>query len=243
MSFLLDPFNWDPINPDNIPYYLQGHILLVLEALVIALVIAIPFAVLSARYRAVSLTVITIAGVIYTIPSIAALGFLIPFTHLDTPTILIPLVAYAQITLIRNIVSAIRAVDPALLDVGRAMGMNWLQLQLRVVVPQSLPLVIAGLRVATVTSIGIAAIGSFIALPTLGHFVFNGIQNSYRDEILAGAILLTALAIVADIGLLIIQRVTPRLLLWTLDGVTALVYWARSALERSAAARAGASTA
>lgn len=234
MSFLLDPFNWDPINPDNIPYYLQGHIMLVLETLGIALVIAIPFALLSARYRAVSLAVITLAGVIYTIPSIAALGLLIPFTHLDTPTILIPLIAYAQITLIRNIVSAIRAVDPALLDVGRAMGMNWLQLQLRVVVPQSLPLVIAGLRVTAVTTIGIAALGSFIALPTLGHFVFDGIQNSYRDEILAGAILLTALAILTDLSLLLIQRVTPRVLLWTLDGVTALMYWARTVRARGA---------
>jgi len=240
MSFLLDPFNWDPINPQNIPYFLQGHIVLVLQSLGIALLIAIPFALLCARYRTVSLVVITLAGVIYTIPSVAALALLIPFTHLDTPTILIPLVAYAQITLIRNIVSAIRAVDPALLDVGRAMGMSWAQLQLRVVVPQSLPLVIAGLRVTTVTTIGIAAIGSFIAQPTLGFFIFDGIANSYNDEILAGALMLAALAIAADLSLLVIQRVAPRALLWTLDGATAVSYRLRASRARSRAAASAA---
>ncbi|HLY32103.1 MAG TPA: ABC transporter permease [Ktedonobacterales bacterium] len=224
MSFLLDPFNWDPINPDNIPFFLQGHITIVLESLLIALVIAVPFALLCARFRTVSLFVISLAGAIYTIPSVAAMVLLIPFTLLNPPTIIIPLVAYAQITLIRNIVSAIRAVDPALVDVGRAMGMNWWQLQLRVVTPQALPLVIAGLRVTTVTTIGITAVGSFIGQPTLGFFVFNGIETSYNDEILAGAILMIALAVGADLALLLIQRILPRLLLWSLDGIAALRY-------------------
>lgn len=225
MSFLLDPFNWDPINPQNIPYFLQGHITIVIESLLIALVIAIPFALVCARFRTVSLLVITIAGAIYTIPSVAAMVFLIPFTQLNPPTVIIPLVAYAQITLIRNIVSAIRAVDPALVDVGRAMGMNWLQLQLRVVTPQALPLVIAGLRVTTVTTIGITAVGSFVGQPTLGFFVFNGISNGYNDEVLAGAILMIVLAVGADLALLLIQRILPRVLLWSLDGLAMARYF------------------
>src|SRR5579875_250238 len=228
MSFLLDPFNWDPINPNNIPYYIQVHITIVIESLLIALVIAVPFALACARFRTVSLLVITLAGAIYTIPSVAAMVFLIPFTQLNPPTVIIPLVAYAQITLIRNIVSAIRAVDPALMDVGRAMGMNWLQLQLRVVTPQALPLVIAGLRVTTVTTIGITAIGYFVGQDTLGYFVFNGIENGYNDEILAGAILMIVLAVGADLALLLIQRILPRLLLWTLDGLAMARYTLRT---------------
>ncbi len=235
MSYLLDPFNWDPINPENIPYFFQGQVTIVLQSLGIALLIAIPLALLCVRFNRLSLLVITLAGAIFTIPSVAAIVLLIPLTFLNPPTIIIPLVAYAQITLIRNIVSAIRAVDPALLDVGRGMGMNWLQLQLRVVVPQALPLVIAGLRVTTVTTIGIAAIGSFIGIPTLGYLVFEGISTGYNAEILAGAILLAAMAIAADLALLLIQRVGPRLLLWSLDGVAALRYALTQALGRGQA--------
>jgi len=117
----------------------------------------------------------------------------------------IPLVAYAQVVLIRNIVAAIRAVDPALVEVGRAMGMSTYQLQSRVVLPLALPVIIAGLRVATVTTIGIATLAPLVGTEDLGTMIFQGFNFSYKDEVIAGVILVSLLAIVADLLLLAAQ--------------------------------------
>lgn len=205
MGFLLDPYNWDLSNPDSIPVLFGAHISITLLSMGIGLLIAFPIALLVARYRRLYLPVLTSAGVIYTIPSLALLAFLVPFTRLSLATIVIPLVAYAQVVLIRNIVAAIRAVDPALVEVGRAMGMNTYQLQTRVVLPLALPVIIAGLRVATVTTIGIATLAPLVGSDDLGTMIFQGFNFSYKDEVIAGAVLVSLLAIAADLLLLAAQ--------------------------------------
>lgn len=206
MGFLTDPANWDLTNPDSVPVLLGAHIYITALSMAIGLLIAFPIALLVARYRRSYLPVLTTAGVIYTIPSLALLALLVPLTKLSLATIVIPLVAYAQVVLIRNIVAAIRAVDPALVEVGRAMGMNTFQLQTRVVLPLALPVIIAGLRVATVTTIGIATLSPLVGTDDLGTLIFQGFANGlYVDEIVAGTIVISLLAIVADLLLLALQ--------------------------------------
>ncbi len=205
MSYILDPANWDVTDPTSIPNLLLAHLSITGVSLLIGLVIAFPIALLLARYRRLYLPVITAAGIIYTIPSVALLVFLIPVTGLNAPTIIIPLVLYAQIVLIRNIVAAIRAVDPQLVEVGRAMGMNQTQLLLRVVLPLSLPVIVAGIRVATVTTIGIATLAPLIGVADLGTIIFRGLDFASVTLESAGVILVCALAIGADLLLLALQ--------------------------------------
>jgi osmoprotectant transport system permease protein len=210
MKFLLDPGNWDTSIPNSIPNLFLAHLTLTAISVGLGLLIAFPIALLVARIRPLYVPVTTTASILYTIPSVAAMVLLIPITGLEAPTVIIPLVAYTQIVLIRNIVAAIRAVDPALVDVGRAMGMNAVQLQTRVVLPLALPVIIAGIRVVVVTTIGIASISQIVGVSDLGTLVFQGQTFAYNDEIIAGAILITALAIGADVLLLGLQRLLGR---------------------------------
>jgi osmoprotectant transport system permease protein len=210
MGYLLDPTHWDLSESDNIPTLFAQHLYITAIAIAIGMLIAFPIALLVVRYGRLYLPVINVAGVIYTIPSLAFLVVLIPFTGLGVTTLVIPLVAYAQVVLIRNIVAAIRAVDPALVEVGRAMGMSPVQLQRRVVLPLALPVIVAGLRVATVTTIGIAMLGPWIGADDLGTLIYQGFNFARNDEIVAGVILASALAIVADLALLALQSALGR---------------------------------
>lgn len=210
MSYLFNRFNWEWFDPESIPNLLLDHLYITVVSLGIALAIALPLSFLLARFRRFYLPIISIAGITYTIPSLVLVGFLVPLTGLDATTIIIPLIAYAQLVLIRNTVTAITGVDPALIEVGRAMGMSNLQVQLRVVFPLALPVIIAGIRVATVTTIGIATVGSLVGANDLGDLIFTGIANNYKDQVLAGAILITAFALLADFVLLALQTALNR---------------------------------
>lgn len=210
MKFILDPSNWDITDPNSIPNLFTAHLTLTLISVGLGLLIAFPIALLVARVRPLYTPVTTVANILYTIPSVAAMVLLIPLVGLTPTTVIIPLVAYTQIVLIRNIVAAIRAVDPALVEVGRAMGMNNRQIQMKVVLPLALPVIIAGLRVVVVTNIGIATTSFIIGVPSLGTLVFQGQTFAYNDEIVGGAILITAMAVGADLLLLGLQRVLAR---------------------------------
>jgi osmoprotectant transport system permease protein len=210
MSYILDGSNWDLSDPMSIPNLLFAHLSLTAVSLLIALAIAFPVGLLLTRYQRAYLPVITTAGIIYTIPSLALFAFLIPFTGLQPATVIIPLVLYAQIVLIRNIVAAIRAVDPQLIEVGRAMGMDRRQLLLRVTLPLALPVIIAGLRVTTVTTIGIATLAPLVGVADLGSLIFQGFNFARNDLIAAGAILASVLAVLADLLLLAVQSALSR---------------------------------
>ncbi|MGO8949863.1 MAG: ABC transporter permease [Ktedonobacterales bacterium] len=220
MSYLLNGSNWAPSNPMGIPNLLLAHVYITVVSVGIGLAIAFPLALLVTISRPSNRPVLNpvnyygpmigFSATLYTIPSLAFVAILVPFTGLAPATIIIPLVVYAQLVLIRNIVAAIRAVDPTLVEVGRAMGMNSLQLQRNVILPLALPLIVAGLRVVTVTTIGIATVAPLIGVTDLGTLVFQGINFAYYDESLAGVIVITALAIAADLLLLGIQRLLGR---------------------------------
>ena len=205
MHYLLQSYNYNLTDPESIPNLFLKHLSLVLIIMLISIIIGIPLGLLVARYKRLYLPLITASGLLYTIPSIAAIALLIPFTGLSPATAIIPLVLYNQLVLIRNTAAAVNGIDPLLLEVGRAMGMKPQQLLFRVTLPLALPVIVAGIRIATVTTIGIVALASLVGQSTLGDLIFQNLAFFDPDPIVAGAILTAAFAIVADLLLLSLQ--------------------------------------
>ncbi|MGZ3611903.1 MAG: ABC transporter permease [Ktedonobacteraceae bacterium] len=205
MHYLLQSYNYNLTDPESIPNLFLKHLSLVLVIMFISIIIGIPLGLLVSRYKRLYLPLITASGLLYTIPSIAAFALLIPFTGLSPATAIIPLVLYNQLVLIRNTAAAVNGIDPLLLEVGRAMGMKPQQLLFRVTLPLALPVIVAGIRIATVTTIGIVALASLVGQSTLGDLIFQNLAFFDPDPIVAGAILTAAFAIVADLLLLSLQ--------------------------------------
>lgn len=212
MRYLLSPYNYDLTDPESIPNLFIQHLYLVGIAMLISLIIAIPIGLLVARRPRLYLPVITIADLLYTIPGIALLGILItvPGLGLSPLTALIPLIIYTQLVLIRNTAAAVNGIDPLMIEVGRSMGMNSWQLFSRVTMPLALPVIVAGVRIATVTTVGIASLASLVGQGGLGDLIFKNIESGDTDAVVAGAILMSAFAIVADLLLLTLQTVLNR---------------------------------
>ena len=205
MHYILQPYNYDLTDPESIPNLFLKHLSFVGITMLISLIIAIPVGILLARYRRLYLPVVSISGLLYTIPSIAAFALLIPFTGLSPATAIIPLVIYNQLVLIRNTVTAINGIDPLLIEVGRAMGMKPQQVLFRVTLPLALPVIVAGIRIATVTTVGIAALAALVGQSNLGDLIFQNIVSGDLDAVVGGAILIAFLAIAADLLLLALQ--------------------------------------
>ncbi|MFL5699016.1 MAG: ABC transporter permease [Ktedonobacteraceae bacterium] len=205
MHYILQPYNYDLTDPESIPNLFLKHLSFVGITMLISLIIAIPVGILLARYRRLYLPVVSISGLLYTIPSIAAFALLIPFTGLSPATAIIPLVIYNQLVLIRNTTAAINGIDPLLIEVGRAMGMKPRQVLFRVTLPLALPVIVAGIRIATVTTVGIAALAALVGQSDLGDLIFQNIVSGDLDAVVGGAILIAFLALAADLLLLTLQ--------------------------------------
>ena len=210
MHYLFQPYNYDLSDPGSIPNLFLQHLSLVGITMFFSLLIALPLGLLVARYRRLYLPIITISGLLYTVPSIAAFMLLLPITKLSSATAIIPMVLYNQLVLIRNTVAAVNSIDPLLIEVGRAVGMNPLQILWRVRLPLALPIIIAGVRVATVTTIGIAGLAALVGQGGLGTLIFQNIATFDLDAILAGAILIALFALFADALLLGLQTLLSR---------------------------------
>jgi len=205
MHYILQPYNYDLSDPESIPNLFLKHLSLVGITMLISIIIAIPVGILVARSRRLYFPVISVSDFLYTIPSIAAFALLIPITGLTPATALIPLVLYNQLVLIRNTAAAVNGIDPLLIEVGRAMGMKPRQVLFRVTLPLALPVIVAGIRIATVTTVGIAALATLVGQSTLGDLIFQNLASSDMDAVAAGAILTAFLAIAADLLLLALQ--------------------------------------
>jgi osmoprotectant transport system permease protein len=174
------------------------HLSLCVSAILIALVFAVPLGVLAARRPKLSTPLLSVLGAIYTIPSQAFLAMLIPSLGIGRKPAIVVLAAYAQIFLVRNIVTGLRGVDAATLEAANGLGMTRWQQFARVRWPLALPVIIAGLRTASVTTISLATIAAWIGAGGLGTLLFEGITRDDPDRILAGAIAITALALLTD---------------------------------------------
>jgi osmoprotectant transport system permease protein len=193
---------WEDIVPA-----VQGHIFLSFISIAIALIISLPVGVLSARYRKIYPPVTFVTGVLYSVPSLAMFAILVAAgVSIGPSPVIIALVAYSLLILIRNTVAGLDSVPPETIDAARGMGLTDRQILVRVELPLALPIIVAGIRIAVVTIIGIATIGAYINGGGLGKLIFDGINRQFPTMIIAGAVLATALAIVADLLLLAIER-------------------------------------
>ncbi len=205
MQYLLQPYNYDLSDPGSIPNLFLQTLELVGTVMLISIIIAIPVGILVARYKRLYLPIITVSALLYTIPSIAAFVLLIPITGFSPATAIIPLVLYNMLVLIRNTAAAVTGIDPLLIEVGRAMEMKRHQVLFRVTLPLALPVIVAGIRIATVTTIGISALAALVGQGGLGELIFQNIVSGDYNAVVAGAILIAFLAIVADLLLLALQ--------------------------------------
>ncbi|WP_044895105.1 ABC transporter permease [Bacillus alveayuensis] len=196
---------------DDIWIAFQEHVLLSGIAMLIAILIAVPLGVLLTRYRKLAEPIIGVAAIIQTIPSLALLGFMLPIFGIGKVPAIIALTLYALLPILRNTYAGILGVDPALVDAGRGMGMTSRQILFMVELPLTLPIIMAGVRTATVLTIGVAALATFIGAGGLGDLIDRGLRVADKNLILTGAIPAAILAILFDLALRKLEeKVTPR---------------------------------
>jgi osmoprotectant transport system permease protein len=183
------------------------HIGLTFISLFLAVLVGLPLGILIARKRKLSGTVLGIAGVLQTIPSIALLGFMIPLLGIGPKPAIVALLLYALLPIIRNTYTGITGVDAAVKEAAAAMGMSQWQVLLKVELPLAMPVILAGIRTATVITVGVATLASYIAAGGLGEFIFGGISLNNTNMILAGAIPAALLAILFDFLLSRLQHI------------------------------------
>jgi osmoprotectant transport system permease protein len=186
----------------------QGHIFLSFVSVAVALAISLPTGVLVARYRKAYAPVTFFTGFLFTIPSLAFFALLaaIPSIGVGPRPVIIALVAYSLLILIRNTVAGIDSVPEETKDAARGMGLTNRQILWGVELPLALPVIVAGIRITTVTVIGIATIGAYIDGGGLGVLIFDGLRRDFPTEIIVGGGMAMLLAILADLLLLAVER-------------------------------------
>jgi len=187
-----------------------AHIGLTCISLLIAVAVGLPLGIWIARKKKAAWIVLGIAGVLQTIPSIALLGFMIPLLGIGSLPAVAALFLYALLPIIRNTYTGISGVDAAVTESARAMGMSSWQVLVHVELPLAMPVLLAGIRTATVINVGVATLAAYIAAGGLGEFIFGGIALNNTNMILAGAIPAALLAILLDFLLSLVQKANLR---------------------------------
>jgi len=182
------------------------HLQLTFFALAIAVSIALPVGILLTRlpWKSVTSVVMGAASIVQTVPSLALMAFIVLlFSLVALPTIgtfpaLVALVLYALLPILRNTYTGIRQVDPSVIEVAKGMGMRWDQILLSVELPLSLPVIMAGIRISTVWTIGVATLTGLIGAGGLGDLIIKGLRSFHMDYVLAGTVPAAAMAILFD---------------------------------------------
>jgi osmoprotectant transport system permease protein len=191
--------------------YLGEHVRLTVAAVLLGTLIALPLALLARRSRLLAGSVLGLSTVVYTIPSLAMFAFIFPFTGLSSTTVLIGLVAYSLVILVRNFLTGLQGVPGDVREAARGMGYGSLRMFLQVDLPLALPAFMAGLRIATVSTVALTTVGVLVGHGGLGQLIIGGFNaNFYRAEIVTGALGCVLLALVFDVLLAGTERlVTP----------------------------------
>jgi osmoprotectant transport system permease protein len=187
----------------------MDHLTLVVIAMSFAIAIAVPLGMLIVQHRRLRTISLGLASIFQTIPSLALFGFLIPIPFIGgigRRTAIVALVLYALLPILRNTYVGLTGIDQAILEAAEAMGMTNTQILLRVRFPLALSVILAGIRTATVITIGVATIAAAIGAGGLGTFIFRGVAMVSDAVILAGAIPAALLAIFADLLLAQLER-------------------------------------
>jgi osmoprotectant transport system permease protein len=199
MSYLLK-------NPATVVTLLLEHLNMTSVTLLIAVLFALPLALLISRYHWLRVPVLGLLSILYTIPSLALIILLIPWLGLNAQAVIAAMVLYIQVILVRNLTVGLQSIDPAILEAAKGMGMNAWQRWWQIQVPLILPIFLAGLRIAAIVSIAIATIGAKFGAGGLGTLLFDGIAQAGRyDKIWAGAIVVSGLAFAVNGALLALE--------------------------------------
>lgn len=198
-------------NSDLVLNLTLEHLTLVGIAILAATAVGVPLGIAASRSAALKRWSIGLANVVQTVPSLALFGFLIPVTGIGGTTAVIALALYALLPILQNTYAGIAGVDRSVVEAARGMGMTSVQMLVQVELPLAMGVILAGVRVAAVTSIGVATIAAAVGAGGLGMFIFQGLTMVNNNVILAGAIPAAVLAIFADAGLgWVERRLTPR---------------------------------
>ena len=198
-------------NSDLVLNLTLEHLTLVGIAILAATAVGVPLGVAASRSAALKRWSIGLANVVQTVPSLALFGFLIPVTGIGGTTAVIALALYALLPILQNTYAGIAGVDRSVVEAARGMGMTSLQMLVQVELPLAMGVILAGVRVAAVTSIGVATIAAAVGAGGLGMFIFQGLTMVNNNVILAGAIPAAVLAIFADAALgWVERRLTPK---------------------------------
>ncbi|HEX2193705.1 MAG TPA: ABC transporter permease [Candidatus Limnocylindria bacterium] len=203
--------DWVVNNADVIARRVGEHLLVTVIAVVAGFVISFAIALVVRRYPRLYGPVLAVTGIMYAIPSIALFVLLIPITGLSLLTAEIALVSYTLVILVRNIVTGLRQVPPEVIEAANGMGYTSLQRLRRVELPIALPVIVAGVRIATVTTIGLVTIATLIGMGGLGYLIVNvGIQRRFATATITGVTAVVLLSVVVDLILFEAQRrLTP----------------------------------
>lgn len=203
-------WEWIASHVGEIAIRIQEHLVLVAVAVGVGLVVAFGLAIVALWRPRLYSPIVWVTGTLYTIPSLALFALLIPFTGLSIATAEIGLVSYTLLILVRNIVTGIRTVPDEVRESAAAMGHGPVQRFVRVELPIALPAIIAGIRLATVTTIGLVTVTAVIGQGGLGALILDGLILFFSTPLIVGAFLSVALAVVVDAALALLQRaVTP----------------------------------
>lgn len=191
----------------------REHVVLTVGAVLLGLVIALPAAVGVHRHPRLKGLVLGVAGVLYTVPSLALYATLVPYTGLSRTTALVPLVLYTLLILVRNTLTGLEQVPAEVRDAADGMGLSGRQRLWKVELPLALPSIMAGVRIATVSTIGMLTIAALVGLGGLGQLILVGLNRPVRTAVTVGVLLSIALAVGSDLGLAALGR---RLAPWSI---------------------------
>ena len=205
-------FSWDYVtsHDDILRHATYQHIQLTLVSVAAAFALAVPLALIARRWRRSEGPILAVSGALYSIPSLALFVALAPTLGLRPRTAEVGLAMYALLILVRNILAGLDGVPEEVREAARGMGYAGPRMLLQVELPLALPAIVAGLRVATVSTIGLATIGAYVGSGGLGQLIFEGFNNLYRAEIMTASLLCVLLAVSADLVFVGAQRLlTP----------------------------------
>jgi osmoprotectant transport system permease protein len=201
-------WSWIGDNVDEIVSRGSQHVWLTVVSVVIGFVLAFPLAIFASRRRWITGPLTAIASVLYTIPGLALIALLIPFTGLSLTTVTVPLILYNLLILFRNSLAGLAGVEADVKEAAVGMGYTRRQLLWRVEIPLATPVIVAGLRIAAVSTIGLVTVAALIGRGGFGQFILLGLNTFYWTPLLVGVVLSVALAVVVDLVLLFAQRLT-----------------------------------
>jgi osmoprotectant transport system permease protein len=194
-------WDWVRDHSDDILAATRQHVELTLIAVAIGLLISVPLGLAARTWPRTAGSILGFTGVLFTIPSLALFALLVPFTGLSRTTSEVGLVGYTLLILVRNIVAGLDGVPEEVREAARGMGFRPRTQLLKVELPLALPVIVAGIRIATVTTIGLVTVTGLIGQGGLGAFIIEGINRDFRTPLVVGSVLSIALAVVADVAL------------------------------------------